>query len=102
MTRHDLPRCPFCGAWPEDEDDIGVSSVPIVCRTPGCVIAGRCMSEADWSRRPIEAGYEADLIHAREVGDARLANLEQMRANFHAMSAIADELAAGLEKVKGV
>ena len=102
MTRHDLPRCPFCGAWPEDDDDTGLSPAPIVCLNPGCVIYGLHVTEAAWSHRPIEAQYEADLIHAREVGDARLANLEQMRANFHAMSAIADELAAGLEKVKGV
>lgn len=90
MTRHDLPRCPFCGAWPEDDDDTGLSLRPIVCRGRGCIINGLHMSEADWSRRPIEAAYEADLIHAREVGDRRKADLEQMKANFDAMAEIAE------------
>jgi len=102
MTRHDLPRCPHCGEWPEDDDATGLVRAPIYCAADGCPIQCVHMTEAEWSRRPIEAAYEADLIHAREVGDARKRNLEQMRANFDAMSAIADELAAGLAQLRGL
>jgi predicted NBD/HSP70 family sugar kinase len=90
MTRHDLPRCPFCGGWPEDDDGIGLDLRPVACRNLGCVIEGLHMTEVAWSRRPIEAAAEADLIHAREVGDRRKADLEQMKANFDAMAEIAE------------
>lgn len=97
MTRHDLPRCPFCGAWPEDIDPSGMVRV-ISCTADGCPIRFALFTEQAWSRRPIEAAYEADLIHAREVGDRRKADLEQMRANFDAMAEIAERQLAIIKR----
>lgn len=98
MTRHDLPRCPFCGAWPEDDDSTGFVQKPIGCANAACPISRIRMTETEWKQRPIEAGYEADLIHAREVGDDLRANLAQMKANFDAMAEIAERQLAIIKR----
>ena len=98
MTRHDLPRCPHCGGWPEDNDRSGLRAMPVECANVDCPAYGLRMSEAAWSRRPIEAGYEADLIHAREVADELRRNLSQMRSNFDAMADIADKQLAIIKR----
>lgn len=61
--RHDLPRCPFCGAWPADAGEFYVC-----CVTPDCPMSKAGCIEIDvWQRRPLEREYDADLAHAREA-----------------------------------
>ena len=90
MTRHDLPRCPFCGAWPEQPG--GVEAGTVCCGNGRCVIAGVQMSEDDWKTRPLEAEYDVDLLHARQCFERMDRNLEQARINVEGLLPLIDSM----------
>lgn len=87
---HDLPRCPFCGAWPTRPEncELGV----VYCGNQGCPICGVVISEDKWRQRPLEAEYDADLLHAAECYTRMQANLEQARQNVSGLLPLIDSI----------
>lgn len=74
---HHVPRCPFCGDFPEAGGETHV-----VCRHEGCVLQGQIIEIEAWSKRPLEKEYEIDLMHARESYDMQRRTIDQFRLNW--------------------
>lgn len=74
---HTVPRCPFCGDFPEE-----VGETYVVCRHEGCAIQGQIIEIEMWCKRPLEKEYEIDLMHAREAYDAQVRTLDQFRLDW--------------------
>lgn len=86
-------RCPFCGEIPVTSPDYaGPNQVTAVCQTTACPMQGRIIALEIWNRRPIEAEYEADLRHCREVLIRDQVNLDQARNNWRVLRETMDNL----------